>query len=254
MRPIRLTTLLAVLAACTGGPEAPTEEVTPLAEPRHPSPTTGSEALSGHMQDHFDLVLAARNAVIRGDLEGARSALESLAEHPTAEGLPEGWEPYVAELRTRAGEATVGNAEQAGRAVAIVAAQCGVCHAANGATLPVDLSPPPPEGGTKGHMARHVWAVGRMWDSIVAPNPAAWEWAARVLDEDGNLTEVDRGAGVEPLSDETRVYAERVHKLADAGMRSTSSSARAELYGQVVASCAECHTRLGVDPFANREP
>lgn len=239
---MRYALLVAVALGC-GGTEAPVGPTEPIGD------KPAAEPLPMHMKEHFEWAVAARDAVIRGEPLAAKEPLKALVEHPTAGGLPDGWEPYVAEMRTVAGEgAVIDNDESAGRAVGLVVAQCGSCHAA----MATAIAPPPvhvPEGdGTKEHMGRHAVAADRMWWSLVVPSPSLWEEGAAALAEHPIAT-VPGAAGPEALPPELAVYATRVHELAESGLRATSTSARAELYGQMIAACGACHRARAVEPF-----
>jgi len=194
------------------------------------------------MDAHFEVLATARDAVIRGDLDGAKAALTTLATHPTAEGLPEGWQPYVAELRTRAMDAEkVNDLQQAGPKVAEVAAECGACHQAMGASVkPWAPARPEPD------MSRHAWGMERLWDSLVVPDAAAWTSGTAALSEVLRVREVDGKS--EPMPLIVHVFAERVRRLAGAGAHASTPGERADLYGQLLHACAACHGRLGVDP------
>src|SRR5512134_1272689 len=112
MRPVLLL-LVTVGCSVAEPPAGPSEPVAP-------APATAPLAL--HMKEHFEWVVAARDAVIRGRPEQAVEPLKALAEHPIA-----------------TEESAIDNDEAGGRAVALVAAQCGACHTAMGAVV----TPPP---------------------------------------------------------------------------------------------------------------
>lgn len=240
---MRSGSILVLVALGCGGDAVPTGPSEPIA------PVPDGVPVAAHMKEHFDMVVAARDAVIRGRPEEAREPLMALASYPTAAGLPGDWQPYIAEMRTLAGDgASIENDESGGRAVGLVAGQCGACHAA----VDAKLMPPPvhvPRGeAIEDHMGRHAFAADRMWWSLVVPDASLWEEAAAVLAEEP-IAALPGPDGPEPIPADLAVYAARVHELAVSGLRSPQPSARAELYGQMLASCGACHRARGVDPF-----
>lgn len=221
------------MTACQGrgepGEEAAVEEATATAE---------------HMQEHFTQAVALRDAVIDGDLTAAQEPARWMAEHQMEGGTPEGWGPYVAEMQAAAGGA-VGSMEldAAASAAGTMAAQCGTCHQAQGAMIDVSIGEPPAaEPGTEAHMARHLWAMERLWDGLVTPSDAAWAAGAGVL--------ADEPLAGSSFSDNPQLQAElaelagRIHTLGAEAATAAELGTRGELYGQMLATCAPCHTRV----------
>jgi cytochrome c553 len=208
--------------------------------------TAGEEATSPaqHMQEHFTQAVAFRDAVIDGDLTAAQEPARWMAEHQMEGGLPEGWDSYVAEMQAAAAGA-VGSMEldAAGRAAGTMAAQCGTCHQAQNAMIDVSIGDPPAaEPGTEAHMARHLWAMERLWEGLVIPSDAAWAAGSDVL--------ADEPLGGGSFSDDPQLQAElaelagRIHALGAEAATVQELSNRGHLYGQMLATCAPCHTRV----------
>lgn len=199
------TTLL-LLAACSG---APTTAQTPVQRAPEPAPAQDT-GLVAHMSQHFEKATAARDAVIAGDLDGARAALEWVATHQEADGLPDGVHARVERMRATARSgAESSTAPAVGRSVAALAMACGECHASVGAEpvatpLSEDAHP-------------HQRAAEQMWWGLVGPESGAWVAAAQTVKATG---------GRDPVA-------------ADA-------AERVELYGDWIASCAPCHAEKGV--------
>jgi cytochrome c553 len=227
---------LITFLACGEGPE-------PKAEPETPVQSVGE-----HMDEHFSHVKTIQEAVIAGDLEGLKEPAKWMAEHPIAEGLPVGWEPHVAAMKKESqavGESA--DLAAAAGATASMAKSCGACHQAMSVTPQFSAgSPPPDDTGTVPHMIGHMWAADRMWEGLIIPSNENWI----------NGVEVLAGAPLhsEDLSDDAELKAElealakKVHELAAEGRETETLDDRAVLYGNFLATCAECHQKLGKGP------
>jgi cytochrome c553 len=239
MRRMALITIcfsLLAFLACGQGPESKTE------------PETPAESVSEHMSEHFTHVKDIQEAVIAGNLDGLMEPAKWMTEHEVAEGLPKGWEPYVAEMKKAAqavGEAS--DLAQAAAATASMAETCGACHEAMNVTPQFSAgSPVPDDTGTVPHMIGHMWAADRMWEGLIIPSNEDWMNGVEVL--------VGAPLHSEGLSDDASMkeelesLAKRVHELAAEGRDTEGLDARAKLYGRFLATCAECHQKLGKGP------
>jgi hypothetical protein len=216
---------------------------------------TGEEAAAeetmlaaDHMQEHFTQAVAFRDAVIGGDLAAAQEPATWMAEHQMAGGVPEGWAPFVAEMQTAAaGAVEATELEATAAAAGAMAAQCGACHQSQGAMIDVSIGEPPAaEPGTMAHMARHQWAMERLWDGLVTPSDEAWAAGCEVL-ADAPLA-ASSFADDPRLREELGAEAARVHALGAQGAEAADLSARGQLYGQLLATCAPCHSRVQQTP------
>ena len=214
-----------------------------------PAKATASP-IAEHMGEHFEQVSAVQRALVRGDLAGIREPTEWLAAHPAIVGLPEGWSPFVDEMRTAArlvGEAKT--IEAAGAATAAMALTCGKCHSA------VEAKPRVPELGSKGlppadpvdtvpHMLRHQWAMEQMWVGIINPSEESWRKGVEVL-TDAPL-EPERMTDDADLTVSIGALARRVHEAGHAARQAEEWSSRAWIYGKLLPTCADCHLELGL--------
>ena len=126
-------------------------------DPPQITPSQGRAAL---MQHHFDSVIGALDAVIRGDLSEAR-AQARLVLCAAGSGWPSGERtPHLRALRAQAERAEkAADLQQAAAATASMLAACGDCHRAVG-TMPAHPTPPEPKiGGVLGHMEQHKVAA-----------------------------------------------------------------------------------------------
>ena len=240
---IRHLTLVAVsfsvvaFLACGGG-SAPEPEPEPK-ETEAPTETVGD-----HMKEHFTQVKGAQEAVIRGDLEGLKTATQWMADHQAAVGLPDGWEPFVTEMKNAAQAAGAApDLDAASAAVATMAKACGACHQATGTKPVFTISSPPPEDtGTVPHMVGHMWAADRMWEGLITPSDESWNNGVGVLA--GAPLHGKALTGDEEKED-VDALAAQVHELATQGSEALDLDARADIYGKFLATCAKCHQDLG---------
>ncbi|HEY0462667.1 MAG TPA: hypothetical protein VGC79_00590 [Polyangiaceae bacterium] len=89
-------------------------------------------------------------------------------------------------------------------------------------------------------MARHSWAVERLWEGLYVPSSAAWKSGAKALQEDPFPEEVLKRGGV---------YARSAAKdfravVAQAPAKETPRE-RAALYAGLLGTCASCHIASG---------
>lgn len=246
-----------VAGAC--GDEAsssPEPTPTPAVEPAPSRPGDGPRSdtpLPEQMEAHFVEATSARDAIIRGDADAARTAFAALAEiRPTAS-YPPTWTPQLAPFRAAAARAShASDLDALALEMGRLANTCADCHRAVGAELQLDESTTPPSGAdTATHMQRHQWAAARMWEGLMAPADDRYTSGA------GELVE----APLEPSSiaenqtvpAEIAALAERVHELGRNASAASDSNQRAQLYGELLVTCASCHQQVPGAPGAVEE-
>lgn len=233
--------LLAVLvaaAACSAPHPAPsTQGSVPAASDRADPPADTPQQMAQHFQDAVQI----KDAVIAGDLAGVGPPARRLRER--TDPMPASWRPFMTakdELATRAVSAR--SLRAAARAAGGLANSCGECHEALGAGPRFESSAAPPDPTAHDaprHMLRHQWAADRMWEALVSRDDDAWTAGAAVL-VDAPLLRADLTAHGE-LSDDVLELTAQVHALGDRARTTTAWPARAELYGEFLATCAACH-------------
>lgn len=198
------------------------------------------------MKDHFTQALRARDALVRSDLAAMKQPAAWLADHRLADTLPEAWRSHVADMQNAAKLAQQANdVAVAADAVGAMGAACGNCHIALGATVQfAGQSPEGKETSVADRMMRHRWAEARMWEGLVGPSDVAWNAGVAAL-QDAPL-HPDMLASDRSPPQEVADLAERVHTLGARGKLMTGSETRARLYGEYLASCGACHSKLGV--------
>ena len=227
--------ILGASLGCGGGPVSEDAEDRARAAP-------GGE----HMRDHFEQVRGVQAGVIRGDLNAVRAAAKWVATHEALEGMPQDWEPYVVQMRSAAEEAVAApDIATAAVATATMGSTCAACHEAM-QRYPqfLAVAQPPETDETVPHMIGHMWAADRMWKGLVTPSAVSWNngvaaLAGDPLDEESFVPGTDNPG-------ELAALAAKVHDLAAQGRGVAEADARAEIYGQFLATCAECHQLLGI--------
>ena len=201
----------------------------------------GAETTVDHMERHFDEVEAVKAAVIAGDLALAQQQAEWLASHEAVAGLPGDWEPHVEHFQAAARDvARAADLAAAGAATAEMALACGACHTAVGQVTAFAFMAQAEGVGVAGHMARHGWAVDRMWKGLIGPSNEAW-------------MEGVQGFAESPLqggTEETLALGRRIHELGAQGAEAADPAARGTIYGELLTTCAGCHTAAGQGPAA----
>jgi mono/diheme cytochrome c family protein len=130
------------------------------------------------MQDHEMSTIAARDALLRGDLAGARTAGEDLARQDPVPGLPDGARGHLDAVRA-AGE-RLGQAADAATAASElvgVTEHCAACHAALGIEVVRPMRDTPRE---------HLWL------GLVFEDEASW---AKGVSELSGVSGLDASTG-----------------------------------------------------------
>lgn len=213
----------------------------PAEQPTAAAPAQTSAGAAARMADHFGKVRELEEAVIRGDIEGAKAAGQWIADHQDAAGLPAGTESYTIATRNAAravaSSASLGNAAVA---AAFAVAACGECHAAAKVTpkLP-EATIPAAVPTASAHMLAHQHAVDLMYRGMVGPSDALWKQGAEALK-------------ASPLSDKAAKAAKdvaaaeaRVHEIAGRAAQAADAGARIAIYGELIGGCAGCHGMHG---------
>jgi hypothetical protein len=217
------------------------------------------------MQEHAALSVAARNALIRGELEIAQQATRKLAffmEHVPAPKQGKEYARITKELTEQVREAT--DLEEACMAFARLSYACGQCHHALDRGPPMKLDPLPEGEGLRTHMRRHHWAVERMWEALLSDSTSAFQAAADALAEaplhGSHDPDQESHEGVTRLAYEVHDLAfsaavegkvgedEYVAKPGETTDDAPTTWGQAEVFGRLLYACNQCHTMLEVKP------
>ena len=202
----------------------------------------GVTPMQAHMYAHLDRTGELHDALVRGDLDRAKTPATWIATHQEREDFTGKSAYYQDAMRAFAAE--VGKADHlqdAAYAASRMGQTCGDCHRENEVEprFLIGTAPPPTGSGAKAEMAWHVWASERMWEGLVGPGDQGWNSGAEAL-VGGWLNTREL---VSDPHDQTRIR-ELVRQIYDLGGKArtaANSSERAELYGEFLHSCNECH-------------
>lgn len=217
-------------SACTDpkGPEptrsAPSSNPTPEPDRSPASLTEGS--LHSHMQEHFVRVDQVKTAVVEGDLDEARRHAQWLAEHEAHSELPQGWEPFLAEMQNQA--KAVMEAEEVSKmsaATAALAGTCGSCHAGLEASVRLG-APKAPEDPVK----LHAWASYRLWDAVVSRSEDLWKEGSKALSK----ASLGDGPALKSHLKTAEAAVSRIQTAED-------PSAQVQALGEYLGTCQGCH-------------
>jgi cytochrome c553 len=193
------------------------------------------------MHDRFATLTAARDAVIRGDLEGAKREARWLTDLGAETDLPKTWRPYLANLN-ESSQLLAGSADlaAASKGVANAALACAECHAATGGGPSTDGQEgiPPQKWAPGQNMPLHRWAVDWMWVGLLTSDTQAWTRGASELDDQPLVPKFDGVA-----DGGARELEQLVYVLAGKALTTTDPTDRAALLGDLVATCAQCHAK-----------
>jgi len=195
-----------------------------------------------HMRGHLGDLRTIERYLIAGKLEDAQATAFMLTKPANDPGL-EPWAPQADRL-VKAAQALVDakTIDDGCRRVARVAEACAECHLKT-QTTPIfaEATPPPADDGSPiTRMARHQWAVDRLWEAMIAGTDAPWVAGLDVL-----------AASPLPFTTLTDApaFAARLQQLASDALsrhrnQTESLDDRTAMYGDMLVTCAGCHKSL----------
>ena len=194
--------------------------------------------LHSYMQETFVRTEVIQRALIAGDLDRVRVEARWIVDRPQAKGIPSGWDPFVARMKTAA--TTIAQAtttRSMGHGVGSLGAVCGDCHSSLNVTVAFPSVPAPAKSGDlRQRMRRHQWGTDRFWDALVTSDNEVWVSGAEVFERNGgDLTD---GTPGDPHLLDQEVP---LRRLGAEARRAPDSPTRIELYAKVVSACATCH-------------
>ena len=186
-----------------------------------------------HMRQRIEDLRTIERMLVAGKLEEAKT-LAFMLTRP-ADLVPE--DPNTRALTLAAGAlVNARTIDEALYAAARTASACARCHVAT-QNVPVFKMPsqaPPDRPAMDAQMARHQWAADRLWEGIVGASDAHWRAGLYVL-------------ATSPLPHTTTKapdIALRMQQLARKALDEPAPTldARAETYGDLLVTCAACHS------------
>jgi len=206
--------------------------------PPHREGVTPAQA---HMFAHFDRATEVHDALVKGELDRARDAADWIATHQEPQSVPGTPPELQLQMQSLATQVTLARSlPEANRAAAQMGRTCGECHRANRVDPRFLIGTAPPGGtGPAAEMARHVWAAERMWEGLVGPGDHAWRSGAEAL-KSGWLDPQQVVANAEDRP-RIRELVRQVYELGTSAESTSDSEDRADLYGEFLNTCHECH-------------
>lgn len=235
-------TVAAVVAAATttgcarqGSPPSGFEAASP----------SGSSESSALMLRHFDHARSLSSAAIFGRPERAHAAAVAMRDEGGVVGMPsDARDEYDAFLASvRAVERSEGRDELAASA-AEVAQRCGDCHLASGLGPTFTVGKLEDPVTPRDHIRVLAWGSSRMWESLIGGSDLAWRAGARALSGQP-LREELYAARISDVEAGRRLSA-RLHELGVEALSASDPAQRADLLGDVWATCAACHELVGL--------
>lgn len=249
---MRRTTMCLLAALTVSACKATnSSEKAPIADAPGPSSAAPGEAadatLKTSMQGHDKHGDAIRDALVRGDLDGAKGEAKLLAELRVVGPTSQLFRHLLDAMKDAAARASsASDLKDASRDVGVVAKTCGDCHTVFGRPGMIVGQPAPPASGVRAAMQRHQWAAEQLWEGLVVPSDDAWNAGALTL-QDAPLAPESLTPGKSPVP-RVGELAQTVHGLGRQAATVGRVDVRADLYGQMLATCAECHKWLGGGP------
>lgn len=199
------------------------------------------------MHGRFAALMSARDAIVQGKLADAKSAIGPLTAPDPTEGFPTEWRPRVLRVEGAAQEvARAKDLAAAADGLARTAAACAECHDATGGGPKLLGTPdlPAPQWDPGQNMPLHQWASDWMFVGLLANSDEAWQRGAEELDARPLALRFDQA----PPTSGQRELEQLVYVLANKALTTDAPAARAELYGDLLGTCAQCHLHRGAKP------
>ena len=245
----KLAILLMALAGCGspafGNPDPPPDQ--PPSPVRMQNPST----VMFQMHRHYDDLREVERLLVSGKLHEGRTRAYLLTRPASDPGL----RPYAIEIDRLVDAArqlvAAPDLDTALRREANVALACAECHARSRQTV---LFPPPPAlpadaPTTAARMARHQWAVDRLWEGLVAGSAQPWRAGLDVL----AVTPLPYSPGTLAPKLGRRLQQRARDAIEQLEAQRETLQSRARLYGEMLVTCAGCHSTQG-PALAPRKP
>jgi hypothetical protein len=195
------------------------------------------------MYVHYTQVGEIVAAVVDGDVGATRNGARWLASHRDQD-FPAGGAEALEMMRSE-GRIILAqnNITDIAMSVSRMGVACGTCHKAlnGGPHISVDMAPSATSDPGR-TMIRHVWAADRLWEGIIGPSDAAWASGAAVMASPA----LDLGPPGGSRSGQAELLAKRIPELGQMAKAARTPKERAEVYGQLLQTCALCHEALGM--------
>lgn len=253
MRPAIIASTLVLAFSCSKGathsqePSPPPEEAAEASEASSSDEWEEKTEEAKLMHERFLAVNAIRDAVIDGDLDLAKKRSQALVDNKDLLNVFADWGPSTKKMKTAIGQVAVSaDLPSASVQLAVAARACGRCHESTGvATLEDESGQPPVQtSDIGGIMRQHHWAIGRMWDGLVAPSDISWRNGANALA--AIATQAQQAPEAKKHAELPALLSE-VEKLAKEAATSVTNPEKTQIFGQLLTSCSGCHQMMRTD-------
>ena len=189
--------------------------------------------MRAHLRDLRDV----ERLLIAGKLDDAKTRAYLLTKPASDFGMSR-WQREVDAVSEGARSLDAATSvEQALRVEVQIAAACARCHVRT-QTLPVIAEPaaaPADDGTPSARMARHEWAVDRLWEGVVSGSEHHWRLGLDIL----ATTPLPQTVLAGGHTFAARLHGQARHELAVQTIESPENRARA--YGEILVTCSACH-------------
>ena len=205
-----------------------------------PKPAPGSP-LALLMREHFKEAEQIRRAVVSGKPKDAVQPAAALGGSVDIANLPPTWRVAMERMHTASNRVqNSSDLAETAAGTADIGVACGSCHQSQGGPK-VAVSEPPAVGeSVVSRMARHAWAIERLWEGLYVPSSAAWKAGAKALQGEPFPSEVLEHGGVYG-----RTAAKDFKALSSQASLKETPKDRAALYAGLLGTCATCHLATG---------
>jgi len=142
--------------------------------------------------------------------------------------------------------AAASDLKEASLDIGALAKTCGDCHTVLGRPGKIVGEERAQGSSVPARMQHHQWASEQLWDGLVVPSDEAWNWGALALSET-QLAPEQLTPGKTPAQ-RVADLTQTVRALGRRAVDVQRVDMRVDLYGNLLATCAECHQWLGGGP------
>lgn len=228
--------MLFLLLACA--PKSSSDVSAPVAA----IPPDKAAMVTVHMSQNFAKATDAKDSVVLGIPDQARTDLRWLGEQLATDALGEPGRPYLTALKAAAKGASESTTTPAlGEGIGQVVGTCSACHTGFGVTL----SPLVAERPSGGHVNTANWLVSALWTGVLANSDSAWNTGAAAMGlEPQDLS----GYGVSKPGPAAEDALATMKDLTTSASAAADRNSRAKVLGRVIGACGACH----VEAHANK--
>jgi hypothetical protein len=241
--------VLLALAACSPPSRANTDQ----AQPEAPKPVQleRPEVVQFQMRTQLSDLRAVESHLIAGKLEDAQASAFMLTKPSQDPGLTP-WQPLTDRVVADAKElTTVKSIDDGCRRVARISEACAECHIKSQTTpvFPEAAPAPGDDGSDLSRIARHQWAVDRLWEGMVAGTDGPWVSGLEVLATSPMpVTTLPSAPGVA-----SRLQQQANEAIASHREQTETLDTRTTMYGEMLITCSGCHRALEENAVSVRQ-